>query len=247
MKRITIKSLLPYLVVFFGLPGSIFYGVQIWEAIFSSDTVISAEGSHYEYHISYPIVDFVNNIRELYYEDKINSLLQEEMKDSPIPENISRKVSRFFAEELPDYGDVLYKLYSIWIIIIVNEGDKEVPGLVLQLPSIGYCFVEKMGDQDRNEKYDHRIDLGSLLPGERIRVVCWTDMVNSDLYEKETRVSFSSGSVAINYPANVYGFWGWFFRDYNAIFFIMILCIIIILILLIFPIVKNIRRSIQNK
>ncbi len=223
-----VKFWLPWIIAVFGIPGSVYYAIQLYGVIFTKDFDIKATGSHHEHYDPYPIVDFINNVLGREYSDSIDSVLRIEVDSCLSPQDHGNNISAFLRSRLPDYSDVIYDLRSYWTFRIQNDGSREVKGLVLQLPSSGYCFIEHIGKEDRNEKYDHRIDLGSLLPGEGIRVVCWADKLDSKFDEKDTRVSFSSGSVKIDYPTELHGFKAWVGN--NSLAFIAFTLVILLLI-----------------
>lgn len=111
----------------------------------------------------------------------------------------------------------LNNLQSIWKFSITNKDPKEVSGAVLELPFSGYYKLIKKSGEPVFSEFQNKIQIDTLDPLKETSIVVWSTSKPNPDDETKTRLIFGTGTVAVDYPMKVDGFWAWLIRSKHFI------------------------------
>jgi len=187
-------------------------------------------------------------------EDKnIQGIMElEDEKYKAIYTNLYKYFCNEVTETFPEkkFSDLM-NLRTIYQFEIINEGSKEVRELILQLPHKGLYKVQDDDPEHSYTKYytyylanygnpngfipktkdfDKNIELGTLRSSNKLYVTVWTSEDASPYrYGENIKITYSEGSVDIEFPVRVRGLPAWL-EDYYPIFVGMLIGLVFLII-----------------
>ena len=82
----------------------------------------------------------------------------------------------------------LDRLHGYWLSEVRNTGSWHVESVVLLLPSAVWASVERQGRPSEDQQVNGAVTIGIVSPGEKIRVVAWTESAPTNRVARDVRL-----------------------------------------------------------
>lgn len=248
-----ITNLKNFLFIITSLAGLIYSSIQIYNYFLSTkDYYLVAKASYSKF--AYP-PDYLNSL------DRFNNEFKPESLEKILPNSKFDPYDfyRFYTESnFNKTNDNLKEIDSYWKFEIINQGNKEVKNINLDLPFDGYYSITNPRGEQVNSSFNRNISIGTLRPSNKTEIKIWSNgyissSIGSSLYfsdPDDIKLTYSEGIINIKYEYPNMGIGSWFYRNGNKIltwFFIIFIGITILQIIFNSKALFNFNNKEKNK
>jgi hypothetical protein len=212
----------------------IWVSVQLFNYFFHKDFKLNAIGTVSEFLLPNDIITELNKVGDYELFLKACDLLNVPLTEKTL---VNKKINVDLYQlendrRYPNPSKNIANYSYIWWYTIINNGNKPVEDIQLELPFDGY-FKITYSDSIKYGRFKNKVKLFTLYPGQNIKIILWqTFDYNSLSDDKEkSRITHKNGITQIGYSIEKRGFWAWNERTYGTPLFVLIVLFLFLLVI----------------
>lgn len=210
--------------------GTLWGGTQLYRSYFIVDFAVKAEGNCEKFSIPQTYKNKLKQLGEIATWDEIRNRFPEDSKERDSIATAVRNLLQSKAEPLDKAFTNFEDIRSLCAFTISNTGNREAQDIKLELPRTGVFSTERLGEPNKEDKFDKVIPIGKLNPGGSVALTLWTTGYDTDVdsYEQHRfRVTHTNGIVPVQFTSKTQTFIGYVYESYpTATFFGVIILFI---------------------
>lgn len=203
--------------------GIFWTATQLYRSFVTVDIAVTAEGNCEKFAVPQSYKNKLKQLGELATWDEIRSRFPEDSKDRDSIATTVRNLLQSKAEPLDKAFSNFEDIRSLCTFTISNTGNREAQDIKLELPRTGVFSTERLGEPNREDKFDKVIPIGKLNPGGSVALTTWTTGYETDVNSYEQyhyRVTHTNGIVPVQFTSKTQTVVGYVYESYpTATFF----------------------------